>query len=398
MGEVCGRRGRRRFWKGADWDMARKKGKSGGTGAKQEAGRPARRFRFGYVLGIVVLVGVSNVVTYVAVSGRPARPVQYSTPLSTIDPTAPLRDFQVVNAHDHLFSEKYLAKYFDAAEKTGIVRTLFVASSEYTLKGAPFSPEKGNDANSAMLIRVGKKYPGKIIPFCTIHPGDPDKLEKVKRYVAEGAQGLKLYSGHGNFYDRPLDVEDMLPVYAYCDATGLPICWHVNMLKYQDEFIRVMDRFPNMTVIVPHFGVTFYVARAQPFRDFQMLLDRYPNMYTDTSFGTRQILVAGLEAVSRDTEIFRAFFDKYSDRVFYGTDMVVTGNKEKTPEWVEAVLRACRDVLEKDIYYFFMGARGSPYAYPRANNVYGAYRGLALDDATLKKVYETNIEKLFPRP
>ena len=78
--------------------------------------------------------------------------------------------------------------------------------------------------------------------------------------------------------------------------------------------------------------------------------------------------------------------------------MVITGNKEKTPEWIEAVLRACRDVLEKDIYYFYMGARGSPYADLRANNIYGVYRGLALDDAILKKVYETNIEKLFPSP
>jgi len=368
---------------------------------KVEAANPpvtARRRNYRRMLGIAILMGMSSLITYLIMSGQAGQPLHYSTVSSKIEPTAPLRDFKVINAHEHLFSEQYLAKYFEAAPKAGIVRTLFVASSEYTLKGSPCSPEKGNDENTEAILEVARKYPGKIIPFCTIHPGDPDKLEKIKKYVAQGAKGLKLYSGHGNFHDRPLDAAEMLPVYAYCAETGLPICWHVNILKYGDEFVRVMAKFPNMKVIVPHFGVTFFAPQQQPFRDFQTLLDTYPNMYTDTSFGTREILVTGLEAVSQNTEIFRAFFAKYSDRIFYGTDMVITGNKEKTPEWIEAVLRACRDVLEKDVYYFYMGARGSPYADARANNIYGVYRGLALDDATLKKVYETNIQKLFPSP
>ncbi len=58
--------------------------------------------------------------------------------------------------------------------------------------------------------------------------------------------------------------------------------------------------------------------------------------------------------------------------------------------------RACRDVLEKDTYHFYMGAKGSPHADKKANNIYGAYRGLNLPDDILRKVYETNIDKLFP--
>lgn len=309
---------------------------------------------------------------------------------------APLKDFHVVNAHDHLMSRKYLDKYLAAANATGVVKTLFVASSEYTLMGAGNDPRKGNDENSKEIIDTARDYPGKIIPFCTIHPSDPDKLEKLKQFVADGAKGLKLYTGHGNFYERPLDAEDMIPIYAFCAETQLPICWHVNIVKYAPEFERVMARFPNLIVIVPHFGVTFFAPRQAPFQRFQQLMDTYPGLYTDTSFGTRQILVQGLEAVSRDPEAFRAFFQKYQDRILFGTDMVVSGNKEKTAEWIEAVIRACRDCLEKQHYHFFMGATGSPYADQRAHNTYGAYRGLALPDPILKKVYETNFERLFP--
>ena len=342
------------------------------------------------ILGtIIVLLVISNVLTYLTLQGG-AR---------TADPSGDrvtLKDFKVVNAHDHLFARRHLDKYLEAAKKTGVVRTLFVGSSEYTLMGAGYDQAKGNEENNQVILKVAKELPGKIIPLCTIHPDDEDKVERIKRYVAGGSRGLKLYTGHGNFYDRPLDAEEMLPVYAYCQETGLPICWHINLNRYFADFLRVMKRFPRLTVIIPHFGVTFFRPTGKEFAYFQKLLDTYPTLYTDTSFGTRAILVSGLEAVSRHPEVFRAFFEKYSDRILFGTDMVVTGNKEKTPQWVEAVLRACRDVLEKESFHFFMGAVGSPYAEQGANNIYGAYRGLALDDAILRKVYETNVEKLFP--
>lgn len=368
---------------------------------RQVSERPGLRFdATKLVLAVLVIALLAiNVVTYAVLKGnaRPGRPLVVRAPVPGAESRdRGLRDFKVVNAHEHLFARKHLDKYLAAADETGIVRTLFVASSEYTLKGARADPTEGNDWNSDEMLRVAKEFPKKIVPFCTIHPSDPQKLEKVKKYVAQGAKGLKLYTGHSNFWDRPLDTEEMMPVYAYCEQTGLPICWHINLVRYADEFSRVMLRFPEMIVIVPHFGVTFYRPTQKPWHDFQRMLDAYPNLYTDTSFGTREILVHGLEVVSRNREVFRAFFDKYSDRTFWGTDMVVTGNKEKTAEWIEAVLRACRDWLEKDSYHFFMAATGSRYAYKPAHNVYGKLRGLALPDDILHKVYETNFETLFP--
>jgi predicted TIM-barrel fold metal-dependent hydrolase len=184
-------------------------------------------------------------------------------------------------------------------------------------------------------------------------------------------------------------------VYAYCEETRLPICWHVNIVKYLAEFERVMARYPRLKVIVPHFGVTFFHPQDPPFREFARLMDTYPYLYTDTSFGTRNILIDGLEAVSRDPKPFRDVILKYQDRVLFGTDMVVTGNREKTEQWIADVLRACRDVLEKDAYSFAMGARGSPYASKTSTNAAGIFRGLALDDNTLRKIYETNIETLL---
>jgi len=346
--------------------------------------------------GILAALGVLNVVALVMMVGtirRYNRAAGGFPAAATIADTA-LKEFNVVNAHDHLYKQSHLDKYFKAAERTGVTRTLFVASSARTILGRTGKKDAMNDENSREILHAAEQYPDKIIPFCTIYPRDPDKLKKVKQYMADGAKGLKLYTGHSSFHERPLDVDDMLPVYAYCEQAGVPIVWHINLRRYGNEFRRVMERFPNLTVIVPHFGQAYW----RPERELPWiaeLIDTYPNLYTDTSLGTREILVGGLGSVSNNRDLFREFCTRYSDRILFGTDMVVTGNKEKTAEWIESVIRACRDMLEKDVYHFFMAARGSKYARPDADP-YGTLRGLALDDNTLRKIYETNIEKLFP--
>ncbi len=347
-------------------------------------------------LGLTAVFVVLNVVMFgimLSTVSRYRRAIEMVPMSGTITDHA-LKDFNVVNAHDHIYKQSHLDKYLKAAERTGVTRTLFVASSARTILGRTGEKDAMNDENSREIMNMARQYPDKIIPFCTIYPRDPDKLEKVKGYVADGAKGLKLYSGHSSFHERPLDVDDMLPVYAYCERAGVPIVWHINLRRYRDEFRRVMERFPNLRVIVPHFGQAYW----RPERELPWiaeLIDTYPNLYTDTSLGTREILVGGLRSVSNNRDLFREFCTRYSDRILFGTDMVVTGNKEKTAEWIESVIRACRDMLEKDVYHFFMAARGSKYARPDADP-YGTLRGLALDDDTLRKIYETNIEKLLP--
>ncbi len=380
--------------------MSKRKKKSGETPVQTHAAPasgaprdPARTILWALVAGLLVM----NFVTLAALGRRTRQkpgPLPHAAEHGSIQ-TSPLRDFAVVNAHEHVYKKSHLDNYFAAAEKTGIVKTLFVASSAFTLLGQGHAPDEMTDWSSEEVLRIARAFPGRVTPFCTIHPGDPAALDKVKKYAAEGAVGLKLYTGHGSFHDRPLDALEMLPIYAYCQETGLPICWHVNLMRYANEFERVMARFPGLTVIIPHFGVAFYRPTGKPFHRLEKLLDAYPNLYTDTSLGTRSILVHGLEMVSEYRDVFRAFCDRYSDRILFGTDMVVTGNSEKTSAWIEAVILACRNMLEKDTYVFSFAARGSPYAYAPAQNTYGILHGLALSDEVLRKIYETNFDKVF---
>ena len=91
--------------------------------------------------------------------------------------------------------------------------------------------------------------PGEILPFASVDPADPDNLAHLEEMVADGALGVKLYSGHTNLYDKPLDDEAMMPIYAYLAESQLPINWHVNLARYYDELTRVLDKHPNLKII-----------------------------------------------------------------------------------------------------------------------------------------------------
>ncbi len=344
-------------------------------------------------VSLALFLVVGTAFTYTLLK-EPARPETAPMEDGEESPPRPV-EYAVVNGHEHLYREKDLMRYFEAADRTGVVKTLFVASSSFTIMGKGHSPAEGNEVNSREILRLAKKYPEKIIPFVTLHPDDENKVALLERYRADGAMGLKLYTAHGAFYDRSLLAEEMLPVYAWCEAKGFPLCWHVNLGRYAGEFTRVLLKYPKLKIIVPHFGQGYYRPGGREMRILGEIMDMYPGVYTDCSFGTRRILVAGLESVSRNPGVFRAFIEKYQDRIMYGSDMVVTGNREKTPAWQASVLQAYRDMLEKDVYYFPMAASGSPYAAKGSANPDGRLRGLNLPDGILRKIYETNIADFF---
>jgi len=282
---------------------------------------------------------------------------------------------QIINTHEHIQSIDVVPKYLEAMKKVGIGKTILVGSPEATIlngrKGF-FGEEKYNRE----VLKIAKKYPDSFIAFPTINVADPDKLNKVKQHIRMGGKGLKLYSGHRIFYSLPLDDASMFPIYQYFEKRQIPILIHVNAGYYQKEFENVLKKFPKLKIICPHFCLsTIKLER------FEYLMDRYPNLYTDTSFGDLELLIAAMKRFSKRPKQFRNIIEKYQDRILFGTDMVITDASYKTVDWLAEVAQGYRDMLEKGQYTF----SGIPDM---------ELRGLRLDEAILKKIYRTNYEKL----
>ena len=110
-------------------------------------------------------------------------------------------------------------------------------------------------------------------------------------------------------------------------------------------------------------------------------LDKYPN--TSVEIGAR------IGELGRQPRAARKFFDKYQDRILFGTDAV--------PNGVETPQQIFGDKLY-EIYYRFLETEDEYFDYAPANvPPQGRWRisGLGLPDKILRKVYHANAERIL---
>ena len=248
----------------------------------------------------------------------------------------------LINVHEHLQSGREAPKLLHAMDETGIDRIVIVGSSAFTITGNYRYGFTKYDENNREIIDVARAHPDRVEAWPTIDPLDPDKLDKFRSHHELGATGLKLYLGHG--YVNPdsgdylfgpiaMDHPSMDPVYEYCASQRLPVCLHINpgpnTPGFADEFIATLERHPKLLVNAPH----WILSSVRPSR-LSELLDVFPNLVTDVSFGVDEFLIAGLRRISRNPLRVRRVVEQYPDRFLFGTDFVVTSAHHKTSDWI----------------------------------------------------------------
>jgi predicted TIM-barrel fold metal-dependent hydrolase len=110
-------------------------------------------------------------------------------------------------------------------------------------------------------------------------------------------------------------------------------------------------------------------------------MDRHANMYVEIG--------ARIGELGRQPRAARRFFEKYQDRILFGTDAVPHG--EDTPQQVFG------DALY-EIYYRFLETWDEYFDYaPAPVPPQGRWRisGLGLPDGILRKVYHDNAARLL---
>ncbi len=282
----------------------------------------------------------------------------------------------IINAHEHIQSFNEAGKLLNVMDAANISKTALLGSSKQTiyLRGGFV----GYDENNEELLKTKEAYPQRFYVFCAISQDDEDNLEKLKRCIGEGGDGLKLYSGHKLFYTKRLDDRGMYPVYEYVEKNKVSVIWHVNPYYYKEEFENVLRDFPNMVVVCPHFCMSSVNTTR-----LRYLLDTYPNLYTDASFGSPPFLIEGLQRISKNPETYRNIFRDYGDRILFGTDMVVTDYEMKSEEWLVNVTNCYKEMLQKKRYK-------CPLTRKTLN-------GIGLNGAALEKVYSGNFEGLLKK-
>jgi predicted TIM-barrel fold metal-dependent hydrolase len=255
------------------------------------------------------------------------------------------------------------------------------------------------------------KYPDRFEVWCGFDYTGYDKpdfgpaaVKELERCYKVGARGVGELGdkGKGLFYCRPtkawgmhLDDARMDPLLEKCAELGMPINIHVadpywmylpmdatndglmNAYKWrldnQPDIVghegmveileRAVKRQPNTTFVACHFANCSY-----DLDKLGNLFDKYPNLYADIS-----ARFAETAAIPRAAA---RFFDKYRDRLVYGTDM----------HFNMRMYRLTFRILESEDEHFYDWGNFS-YHWP--------LYGFGLDDKILKKVYRDNALKII---
>ncbi len=165
---------------------------------------------------------------------------------------------------------------------------------------------------------------GRFHLFTTVDPFDKDSPGILRRRVTEqGFRGLKLYPTTYPFL--PSD-KKIYPIYEEARSLGIPLMFHLGItLNYETdlrycnpiELHPVLKDFPELNIIVPHFGAGY-------FQELLFLAYHTQNLYLDSS-GTN-VWMKYLPYPITLKEVFMKALDVFGpERLIFGTDSRALG-------------------------------------------------------------------------
>ncbi len=277
-----------------------------------------------------------------------------------------------ISTHEHFKAGGDMEVFFEAMRFFNIEKVLFVPTGK--------SPDnKGCVENMAELLVLAKKYPDLIIPYAAVNETDAASPLALEEAYRGGARGLKLMSGHPNFYKMPLDNPVMMSLFAKARELNLPVLIHISPLKFpsqRKEFENLLRAFPEVRVVAAHYGRT-----APEFAETRRLLDTYPNLFMDISMG------GGLKRYRKemraDVSGYTDFINKYQDRLMWGTDIILS--KKTNLDFLRGRIGMDMLVLGKPFY-----ADTRPGMDPEK-----IFVGLGLPSPVLRKIFYENPQKIL---
>ena len=169
-------------------------------------------------------------------------------------------------------------------------------------------------ALNAFAAELAGRHP-RLVAFGTVLPGEDGQEAIVEEaFAVHGLRGLKLHCHVQQFApdDPRLD-----PVYRLASEHGRPILIHagrepalpaykgdIRALCAVDRIRRVLERHPDLTIVVPHLG-------ADEIPEYGELLRQFQNLWLDTNMMLDDFFPQSPTA---------AFIAEHADRLLYGSD------------------------------------------------------------------------------
>lgn len=325
------------------------------------------------------------------------RPVSlYKTPVTHVEKAAfPVFD---AHAHDYAKNEADLAQWLRNMDECGIQKSVVLTEASGKIFDSIYNLYSAH--SDRFQLWCGFDYTGYDKPGY-----GPDAVKELERCYKLGARGVgeEGDKGLGLFFNRPVqawgmhfDDPRMKPLFEKCAELKMPISihvadpiwmyekldstndglmnaqeWKIDMTKPGiigfDALVQTLENAvrdnPKTIFVACHF-----VNLNHDLGKLGFLLDKYPNLYADIS-----ARYAESATIPRN---MKSFYEKYQDKLLYGTDM----------GYDTTMYRITFRVLESSDEHFY---EIKQFGYHWALN------GFDLSPQVLKKIYHDNAAKLF---
>ena len=275
------------------------------------------------------------------------------------------------------------------------------------------------------IAKYDRAYPGRFYTFCepsynrfkeADYPGA--QARAIEQEHRAGAKGLKILKTLGLYLRENItsgalvkvDDKRFDPMWDACARLKMPVAIHVaDPVAFFQPIDRYNERYEELhnhpdwsfygkdfpsneqilearnRVIARHANTQFIVLHvgnlAEDLENVGRNLDRFPNMFVD--------IAARIGELGRQPRASRKFFDKYQDRILFGTDATPHGDEFPQQVFNDRLYEIYFRFLETDDEYFdYAPAKVPPQGRWR---IYGIH----LPDQILRKVYHANAARLL---
>jgi uncharacterized protein len=317
--------------------------------------------------------------------------------------------YPMIDMHQHgVHSAEAVQKMVEVMDATGTERSLIFAGT-------------GDPERFAQIRDLYSRHPGRFNLWCSFDytglndpgfgPNAIKALEQCRKMGAEGVgeitdkgYGLGARGQAGSIVPgaHPGDPR-MDPLWDRAGQLGMPISIHVSdpiwvyeqyyPMNNHNEWLpaawewRIPDApgllgpdglFASLESAVQKHPKTIFSACHLMQQDYHLArlgeaFDRHPNLYADMS--------ARFQMIATIPRYASQFFEKYQDRLLYGTDYTYSIDP----------IRCQIRILETSDEHFY------PTIYPAFNWCFWPMNGFALPDAVLEKIYRANALQVYQR-
>ena len=225
--------------------------------------------------------------------------------------------YPIIDCHCHIYPDKIADKAveaigafynlpmcYDGRSSTMIQKSNSIGVVHNIIFSVATTPQQVGSINNfiAKCVEAGE---GRFTGLGSLHPETENIAEEIATIKKLGLKGVKL---HPDFQKFKIDDEKLYRIYELCSGE-LPIMLHTGDYRYDfsnpQRMARVLEKFPELTVIGAHFGGWSVWEEAAD------VLFGYENFYVDCSSSFHWLKPVKAKELIR----------KYgADKVLFGTD------------------------------------------------------------------------------